>query len=105
MESSAESSEDQLVGNMVPASERQALTFLRNVWEGLSPPINDMEVIGKWYGIIYWHGNKQHLYVGKVIARCLKPNVGTGTILESHQSICQILDFSKSRTSSLDLLK
>ena len=61
----------------------------------------------KWFGAVYEHKSKCHLYVGKAIRRflddeggpvssieldCLKPRIGTGTILESYEDDRRDLD-------------
>ena len=82
-QSMAESDEDQLL----------------RVWTDLSPPVEEDDILQKWYGVIYTnYKGRDYLYVAKAIRRflqdtdgpvtclevdCLKPQVGTGAILES----------------------
>ena len=71
---------------------------MKGLWEKLSPPVSEESVVQKWYGIIYNGKKKGHLYVGKATRRflddvdgpvsgfefdCLKPHIGTGTVLTS----------------------
>ena len=73
-------------------------TALKELWKSLSPPASEESIAQKWYGVIYDGKKKSHLYVGKATRRflddvdgpvegiefdCLKPHVGTGTILLS----------------------
>lgn len=71
---------------------------LKGLWKKLSPPVSEESVVQQWYGIIYNGKKKGHLYVGKATRRflhdvdgpvsgiefdCLKPHIGTGTVLSS----------------------
>ena len=69
--------------------------ILRSTWETLSPPVPDEDMLGKWYAVIYPTQWARRLYVGKkrfllekngdvdcVQVCCLKPKVGSGTLLE-----------------------
>ena len=70
---------------------------LRATWESLSPPVTEESVLGKWYAVIYETKRASRLFVGKIMKRflvdengpveslqirCLKPKVGSGTLLE-----------------------
>ena len=81
--------------------------YLIALWKKLSPPEKEDDITNKWYGAIYEHKNKCHLYVGKAIRRflydekgpvssieldCLKPRVGTGTVLESYDNARHDID-------------
>ena len=70
---------------------------LLRLWEDLSPPTPEDDIIGKWFGVIYT-GKKSYLYIGKVTRRflqdvngptssleidCLKLQAGNSTVLES----------------------
>ena len=96
-ESSAESSEE-YDDQAIPGSVRQTIHSLNQVWKLLNPPETEDSIVGKWFACIYGSGRKQKLYVAKVRRRflfdkdgptesveleCLKPNVGSGNILES----------------------
>ena len=82
---------------------------LLDLWIGLSPPVEEADVVQKWYGVIYYDAKaKPHLYVGKALKRflsdedgpvsgfeieCLKPHIGIGTILESNPSHRRDIEF------------
>ena len=70
---------------------------LRATWKTLSPPVTEESVMGKWYAVVYNTKRACRLFVGKVIkrflvdengpvdsleVRCLKPRVGSGTLLD-----------------------
>ena len=70
---------------------------LRNCWKGLAPPTKEANVIGRWYAAIYTTKKTKGLYIGRLLKRflkdedgavdsiqlhCLKPKVGSSTILE-----------------------
>ena len=38
---------------------------LKRVWNLLNPPYTEEDVTKGWYGAIYEHGKKNHLYIGK----------------------------------------
>ena len=80
---------------------RKKRTKCRNVatatWLGLSTPVEKSSIMGKWYARIYEMKKYSKLFVGRQLTRfldeengkdeaiemrCLKPKVGTGTILE-----------------------
>ena len=78
-----------------------AINKLKETWKSLSPPINETDIIGKWYGLSWTTKRSNTLFVGKlvrrflvdengpvdsVIMRCLKPKVGSGIILEDTPS-------------------
>ena len=82
----------------VPASEEEASSYLKNVWKNFCPPTKEDDILNKWVGVIYHHKKRQQLYVGRIKKRflqddngpaaaleveCLKPHVGSGTVLES----------------------
>ena len=78
--------------------ETEACANIRKTWNSLSPKVtNEEDLIGKFYAIIYESKKKQKLYVGRIVRRflddeggnvdkleilCLKPKVGSGTVLE-----------------------
>ena len=71
---------------------------LIKLWKSIAPPTNESDLLGKWFGVIYYQSKKTYLYVGKVAQRflfdeggpvaalrvdCLKPQVGLEPVLES----------------------
>ena len=81
--------------------------YLISFWKSLSPPVAEDDIIHKWYGAVYEHKKKFHLYVGKATRRflydedgpvtaieldCLKPRIGTGTILEAYDKARKDVD-------------
>ena len=95
-ETEEEMTEDE--DEVTAASDEESLISL---WKSLSSPTKEEEVIQKWYGAIYMHKKKMHLYVGKVTRRflydeggpvtaieldCLKPRIESGTVLESYDN-------------------
>ena len=74
------------------------------MWQSLCPPTTEEDIQQKWYGVVYTDKSKDYLYVGKVLKRflddvdgptmalevdCLKPHVGSGSILESYDQNCR----------------
>ena len=70
----------------------------------LCPPKLEKDTLGCWYGVIYYAYKKPQLYIGRAIKRflidengtveafqidCLKPRVGTGTVLEGIPYTCR----------------
>ena len=75
-----------------------------DIWRSVSPPTSEEDIKQKWYGVVYTEKKKNYLYVGKVLKRflndvngpamafevdCLKPHIGTGTVLESYDINCK----------------
>ena len=71
---------------------------LAKLWKSMDPPTSENDLTQKWFGCIFVAKKKSHLYVGKVMRRfleeeggptkdleinCLKPHVGSDTVLES----------------------
>jgi len=71
--------------------------ILKSTWETLSPPITEESILGKWYAVIYSTKKTDQLFIGKIMkrfltdkdgpvdfleVRCLKPKVGSGTLLD-----------------------
>ncbi|XP_065064643.1 uncharacterized protein LOC135690884 [Rhopilema esculentum] len=92
-------SEDDLATNpsFPPTTQRQATIYLKEFWQSLCPPVEEVEIIGKWYAAIFLGKKSQQIYIGKVTKRfladvdgpatgieldCLKPHFGSGTVLE-----------------------
>ena len=113
-----EESSDEEVSDVEVTDEEGLL----RLWRELSPPQSEDSVVQNWYGAIYEHKKKSYLYVGKAIRRfffdvdgpvtaieldCLKPKLGTGTVLESYGSTqeCEKRDIGEfpSTTLLLDL--
>ena len=83
-----------------PTCEDEGYAYLHSVWDELNPPIPEQNIIGKYFGLIYYTDEsrkKSRLFVGKVIRRfcqdakgpaqflefeCLKYASGTPTVLE-----------------------
>ena len=70
---------------------------LLTAWKSINPPVKEDDIVGKWYGVIYETKRSSRLFVAKVVRRflsdhsgpaeslemrCLKPRVGSETILE-----------------------
>ena len=77
--------------------------MLKKTWESLSPPNKEEDLVGKWYGVIYESKRCSMLFVGKILRRflhdeegpvdsveirCMKPKIGSGTILEDTPAHC-----------------
>ena len=87
-----------------PTCEDEGYAYLHPVWDELNPPIPEQNIIGKYFGLIYYTDEsrkKSRLFVGKVIRRfcqgakgpaqflefeCLKYAPGTPTVLEKSPS-------------------
>ena len=84
--------------------ERTNESKLIDLWRSLCPPTTEEVIQQKWYGVVYTDKRKDYLYVGKVLKRfvddvdgptmalevdCLKPHVGSGSILESYDQNCR----------------
>ena len=67
------------------------------VWESVSPPIPEEEIIGKWYGVVVRTKRRKTLYIAKVVRRflidvggpveklemrCLMPKYGSGNVID-----------------------
>ena len=44
---------------------------LIKLWKSIAPPTNESDLLGKWFGVIYYQSKKTYLYVGKVAQRFL----------------------------------
>ena len=87
-----------------PTCDDEGYAYLHSVWDELNPPIPEQNIIGKYFGLIYYTDEsrkKSRLFVGKVIRRfcqdakgpvqflefeCLKYASGTPTVLEKSPS-------------------
>ena len=87
-----------------PTCEDEGYAYLHSVWDELNPPIPEQNIIGKYFGLIYYTGEsrkKGRLFVDKVIRRfcqdakgpaqflefeCLKKASGMPTVLEKTPS-------------------
>jgi len=85
-------------------NEKEGMEHLRRVWKTLNLPNKEEDLVGSYYGLIYYineKSNKSRLYVGKVLRRfqkdkdgptefiemeCLKYTPGTPTVLEKNPS-------------------
>ena len=81
---------------------------LQETWKSLSPPNKEEDLIGKWYGVIFETKRSSMLFIGKIVRRflldeegpvdsleirCMKPKVGSGTVLEDTPAHCPDLSF------------
>ena len=48
-----------------------AINKLKETWKSLSPPINETDIIGKWYGLSWTTKRSNTLFVGKLVRRFL----------------------------------
>ena len=83
-----------------PTCEDDGYAYLHSVWDELNPPIPEQNIIGKYFGLIYYTDEsrkKGQLFVSKVIRRfcqdakgpaqflvfeCFKYASGTPTVLD-----------------------
>ena len=74
--SSDEESDEDLEAENFPSTFQECKSFLRNLWDGLTPPIPEEDLIGGWYaGMFLQPGKKKGtLCVGKITKRFLKAN-------------------------------
>ena len=56
--------------------------ILGECWKGLSPPISETEIVGKWYGCIFKAKKKTYFYKGRATRRFLSDEGGLITALE-----------------------
>ena len=56
--------------------------ILGECWKGLSPPISETEIVGKWYACIFKAKKKTYLYIGRATRRFLNDEGGLITALE-----------------------
>ena len=56
--------------------------ILGECWKGLSPPISEAEIVGKWYACIFKAKKKTYLYTGRATRRFLNDEGGLITALE-----------------------
>ena len=65
--------------------KRTSLTqflILGECWKGLSPPISETEIFGKWYACLFKAKKKPYLYIGTATRRCLNNEGGLIAALE-----------------------
>ena len=77
--------------------QNAATEKLQRTWSSLNPPVQEREVVGKWYAGIYEGKKGKKLCIGRLARRfledkdgevdgiemrCLKPKVGLGTVME-----------------------
>ena len=67
-----------------PSSSHECKSFLRNLWDGLTPPIPEEDLIGGWYaGMFFQPGKKKGtLCVGRITKRFLLDSNGPVEKLE-----------------------
>ena len=83
----------------IEADDDEDEARLLALWKSLSPPTEEKDIIGKWFAVAYQHKRQTLIYIGKIVKRfltdvdgpaaafevdCLKPLVGSGTILEGY---------------------
>ena len=61
-----------------PITEKQAIIYLRSVWESICPTVLESDIIHSWFACIYYteHSSKPQLFIGKAIQRFLKSKDG-----------------------------
>ena len=79
------------------SEDESEVDTLNKVWSSISWPVEENEILGKWFAVIYNGKRTKTLYIAKVNRRfledengsidkvlltCLKPKVGLGTLLE-----------------------
>ena len=67
-----------------PPITEQAIIYLKNVWEGMFPPVEETDVLQKWFAGLYYKtlSSKPLLFVGKAIRRFLQSEKGPAQFLE-----------------------
>ena len=67
-----------------PITEKQAIIYLRSIWESICPPVLESDIINSWFARISYteHSSKPQLFVGKAIRRFLKSKDGSAQFLE-----------------------
>ena len=70
-----------------PITEKQAVIYLKRVWEGICPPVHEDSFIDSWFAAIYYPeviggSSRPILYVGKVIRRFLQDSKRVAQFLE-----------------------
>ena len=103
MESKSENDEDEFKddhGSNAPSNGglNSPSNVLLETWYTLRPPVKEETIKGKWYGVLYSTKKSQALYIAKILRRfladengpvdciemrCLKPKVGSVTILHN----------------------
>lgn len=81
--------------NVFPKKSADCDEYFAKFWKSLSPPNDESTVVGKWYAVVYFTRKKSMLFIAKATRRflkkdsvsgiemdCLKPHVGSGTVLE-----------------------
>lgn len=99
--SESESDNDSDDSNVDLHSPSSSITLLEETWKTFSPPVTEDMIQGKWYGVIFSNKRSSQLFIGKVLRRfltdengpvdtleirCLKPKVGSGTIVDDTPS-------------------
>ena len=55
-----------------PSNESDGYEYLTTVWDEINPPVDEKEIVGKVFGVIYYDmKNKPHLFLGKIKRRFL----------------------------------
>ena len=77
---------------------KNVIATIHKAWRELNPPHKEVDIIGKWFGVVYRGGKKPMLHVAKVIRRflddedghvtsvemeCLMAKVGSGDVLQA----------------------
>ena len=77
------------------------IKVLRATWKSMSPTVEEGSVLGKWYTVVYSTKRADQLFASKIMnrflvdendpvdslkVRCLKPKMGSGTLLDDTPS-------------------
>ena len=55
-----------------PETNKEASLYLKNLWETLSPPVPEKDLIDEWYAAVFYNKKKKGiLYIGRVTMRFL----------------------------------
>ena len=78
-------------------NEEELANQLSRVWESVSPPVPEENIVGKWYAVIVRSKRRKTLYIAKIIQRflddhegeveslemrCLMPKHGSGNVID-----------------------
>ena len=76
----------------LPASKEDGYKYLNEIWDTLNPPVEEENLVGKWYGALYHESKKIYFFIGKIVCQYLKDEDGSPIQLE--------LDYLKRSVSS-----
>ena len=68
-----ESSSDDVCVNpeLFPETNKEAALYLKNLWETISSPVPENDLINEWYAAVFYNKKKGVFYIGRVTRKFL----------------------------------